>query len=129
MLARVKPDSRLKIVMAFTGHEYVGYEWRKVPEGMEAKAENHPYLDIMEAETDGFTAKAEETGADLPNNDKPPELQDMTVKEAVEMIAGITDSEILLQMAESEQSGKNRAGVLKKIEARIDELTQSGEEQ
>ena len=33
-------------VTAFNGIEYVGYEWRDVPSGFEAAAENHPYLEI-----------------------------------------------------------------------------------
>ena len=33
-------------VVAFGGVEYVGYEWRDVPVGFEAQAEQHPYLEV-----------------------------------------------------------------------------------
>lgn len=48
MLARVKQEYRWKTVNAFTGHEYVKYEWRNVPAGMEEQAKNHPDLDVKD---------------------------------------------------------------------------------
>lgn len=33
-------------VVAFSGVEYVKYEWRDVPPGFESQAESHPYLEV-----------------------------------------------------------------------------------
>lgn len=48
MLAQVRQDYRWKTVNAFTGHEYVKYEWRNVPAGMEEQAKKHPDLVVKE---------------------------------------------------------------------------------
>jgi hypothetical protein len=45
MLARVKQDRSGVPVRAFSGHEYVRYEWRKVPLGCEGEALVHELLD------------------------------------------------------------------------------------
>lgn len=39
-------------VRAFTGREYVPYEWRLVPEGSEDEARRQPDLELREAETE-----------------------------------------------------------------------------
>jgi Transcription termination factor len=44
--ARVKQDYLMGPVMAFSGHEYVKYEWRPVPLGSEKEAQAHALLDI-----------------------------------------------------------------------------------
>jgi hypothetical protein len=48
LLAKVKPGIELLTVVAFGGHEFVGYESRPVPEGAEAEALAHPFLDVQE---------------------------------------------------------------------------------
>lgn len=125
MLAQVKPDSRMKIVMAFTGHEYVRYEWRPVPEGAQEEARKHPLLDVMEAEEPEFAASPAETGNDPAEHGEV--LLELNVKDAAAYIGGIDDESELYRLLEVEGNAKNRAGVLKKIESRIDEITQSGE--
>ena len=37
-------------VTAFSGLEFVKYEWRDVPVGFETQAEQHPYLEIKQVE-------------------------------------------------------------------------------
>lgn len=133
MLAQVKPDSRMKIVMAFTGHEYVRYEWRPVPEGAQEEARKHPLLDVMEAEEPEPESESEpepaeepaETGSDPAEHGEV--LLELNVKDAAAYIGGIDDESELYRLLEVEGNAKNRAGVLKKIESRIDEITQSGE--
>ena len=44
--AIVNQKTRHGTVLAFSGSEYVRYEWRPVPTGFEAQAEAHPYLDV-----------------------------------------------------------------------------------
>lgn len=46
MKARVKQSSRYGIITAFTGREYVKYEWRLVPDGCEDEAAKHPFLTV-----------------------------------------------------------------------------------
>lgn len=50
MEARVNQSSRYGVIIAFSGREYVKYEWRLVPAGCEAEAERHPYLEIKPVE-------------------------------------------------------------------------------
>jgi len=38
-------------VVAFGGIEFVVYEWRVVPSGCEAEAERHPFLEVLEEDT------------------------------------------------------------------------------
>jgi hypothetical protein len=45
MQARVKPDHRYAVLIAFTGREFVKSEWRPVPVGMEREAQQHPWLE------------------------------------------------------------------------------------
>ena len=62
-------------VMAFTGREFVTYEWRPVPSGHEEAARNHPMLDVRERKqapvdetpdaTDAAVELAAEHGIDL----------------------------------------------------------------
>lgn len=44
--AMVNDKTRHSTVNAFSGHEYVRYEWRAVPAGFEAQAQAHPYLSV-----------------------------------------------------------------------------------
>jgi hypothetical protein len=44
--AMVNEKTRHSTVNAFSGHEYVRYEWRAVPVGFEAQAQAHPYLSV-----------------------------------------------------------------------------------
>lgn len=46
MQARVKSTSRYGVITAFTGKEFVRYEWRAVPEGCEDEAKRHPFLEV-----------------------------------------------------------------------------------
>jgi hypothetical protein len=46
MDARVNQTSRYGSVVAFSGHEFVKYEWRTVPAGFELEAERHPSLEV-----------------------------------------------------------------------------------
>ena len=46
MKSRVSEDRGMRIIQAFGGYEFVGYEWRDVPEGCESEAEAHPFLDV-----------------------------------------------------------------------------------
>lgn len=46
--ARAKQDYKLGPVLAFSGHEFVKYEWRPVPEGYEEPARTHELLDVRE---------------------------------------------------------------------------------
>jgi len=46
MEARVSQSSRYGNITAFSGREYVKYEWRTVPAGFEEEAEKNPYLEI-----------------------------------------------------------------------------------
>lgn len=48
MEAKVKQSARYGIVMAFSGVEFVKYEWRAVPAGFEAQAERHELLETRE---------------------------------------------------------------------------------
>lgn len=48
MQARVRKGSRIIVVTAFTGREYVQHEFRLVPEGCEEEASIHPYLEVDE---------------------------------------------------------------------------------
>ncbi len=50
MDARVSQSSRYGNITAFSGREYVKYEWRAVPAGFEAEAERNPYLEIKPEE-------------------------------------------------------------------------------
>jgi len=43
----VKADSRLGIITACSGCEFVKYEPRRVPAGFEGEAERNPYLDLV----------------------------------------------------------------------------------
>lgn len=44
--AMVNEKTRHGTVIAFSGYEYVRYEWRRVPAGFEEQAEKHPHLDV-----------------------------------------------------------------------------------
>ena len=46
--ARVKQDYKAGPIMAFSGHEYVRYEWRPVPTGCENQAIESIFLDVRE---------------------------------------------------------------------------------
>ena len=46
MEARVKEDYRWNRLLAFSGHEFIKSEWRKVPTGLEKEAQAHPFLDV-----------------------------------------------------------------------------------
>jgi hypothetical protein len=49
MEARIKADSRLKVVRAFAGTaEYTRREWLPVPAGFEAEAERHEHLETRQ---------------------------------------------------------------------------------
>ena len=59
MQARIK-DYPAGPVVAFGGFEYVSVEWRDVPTGFEAQAEQHPYLETKtEARPEPVTVAAE----------------------------------------------------------------------
>lgn len=46
LLARAKDSFRAGPVIAFSGYEYVRYEWRPVPAGHEEEAKRHALLDL-----------------------------------------------------------------------------------
>lgn len=48
MEARVKQSSRYGTITAFSGSEYVKYEWRIVPAGKEEEAAQHPSLEVKQ---------------------------------------------------------------------------------
>jgi hypothetical protein len=52
MDARVNQSSRYGTITAFSGREYVKYEWRVVPAGFEAEAARHPYLEVKPVEVE-----------------------------------------------------------------------------
>lgn len=52
MNARVKQSSRYGTMTAFTGFEFVKYEWRPVPAGCEDEARKHLYLDVDEGKNE-----------------------------------------------------------------------------
>jgi hypothetical protein len=74
--AMVNGKTRHASVIAFSGEEYVRYEWRRVPAGFEEKAEAHPHLDVRprmvpdgivpeaELEADDVTVTEETDGTD-----------------------------------------------------------------
>lgn len=77
MQAKVKQSWRWNVVKAFTGREYVKYEWRTVPDGNEAEAHRleedglleyrqgpPPAMEPPDA-TDAAIALALESGIDL----------------------------------------------------------------
>lgn len=41
-------SNRFGSVMAFGGVEYVRYEWRDVPKGLEEQARGNPFLELQE---------------------------------------------------------------------------------
>ncbi len=49
---RVKTRNYLGVVRAFGGLEFVKNEWRDVPEGCEAEARRHPFLEIEQVEVE-----------------------------------------------------------------------------
>jgi hypothetical protein len=68
MEAKVNQSSRYGTVTAFSGHEYVKYEWRIVPAGHEEEAARHPSLEVKQIGLDVLES--------LPEFSKPVELQD-----------------------------------------------------
>lgn len=68
MDARVNQSSRYGTVTAFSGHEFVKYEWRAVPAGFELEAAKHPSLEVKQIGMDVLES--------LPEFSKPVELQD-----------------------------------------------------
>ena len=62
MQARVNPKSRYGRISAFSGLEYVKFEWRHVPPQFEASARQNEYLELREgkAEKEIVTKQAEE---------------------------------------------------------------------
>ena len=46
MQARVKLSSRYGSITAFSGLEFVKYEWRNVPAGKDEEAKRNPYLEL-----------------------------------------------------------------------------------
>lgn len=48
MEAKVKQDARYKIYQLFSDCEFVKYEWRDVPEGLEDTARKESLLDVRE---------------------------------------------------------------------------------
>ena len=70
MKAIVKPDSKIIVVTAFSGREYVQYESRHVPEGCEEEAEMHPNL--MVDYTDPDTHQNLEVIAQAEDDEVPP---------------------------------------------------------
>lgn len=68
MEARVKQKVRWPVVQALCAREYVKSEWRPVPDGLEAEAEQNEYLetrDVTEIEDGG--------GDDVPPADASPQ--------------------------------------------------------
>jgi len=49
MRVKVKKDSKISIITAFTGREFVKSEYRNVPPGSEDEAKRHPYLEVEKA--------------------------------------------------------------------------------
>ncbi len=41
-------SNRFSSVTAFSGLEYVRYEWRDVPKGLEQQAKGNPFLELLE---------------------------------------------------------------------------------
>jgi hypothetical protein len=52
-------------VQAFSGREYVRYEWRDVPTGLEEQARGNPYLELLEDEN-GADEESQASPADSP---------------------------------------------------------------
>jgi len=95
MLARVKQDYAAGPVMAFSGREYVRSEWREVPAGFEAQAQEHPLLD-----TQPSLKETRETSSLLPGLGKgEPEAAVTT-----ETLAPETTSEAVLRKLEEPQA-------------------------
>jgi hypothetical protein len=46
--ARVRQDLKSGPLNAFSGHEYVRYEWRPVPDGFEDQAKVNKFLEVRE---------------------------------------------------------------------------------
>ncbi len=46
MNAKVSQNFKWDTVNAFSGNEFVRYEWRRVPEGCEVEAHDHPHLEV-----------------------------------------------------------------------------------
>jgi hypothetical protein len=57
MKARIKGNCRWGVITAFSGCEYVKYEFRNVPAPFESQAVNHPALEV---EADENESKPEE---------------------------------------------------------------------
>lgn len=65
--ARVRDDSRLPVVTAFGGREYVRGEWRPIPGEQADSAAAHPFLEVREA---GVAVDVvEETSPPAPDTD------------------------------------------------------------
>jgi hypothetical protein len=77
MNARVSSKSRYGSINAFSGHEYVKYEWRAVPEGQEDSARKNPYLEVQET-VDAVVEKPVKPMADT----KPEEADDKSARRA-----------------------------------------------
>lgn len=52
MQARVKKTSRYGVANLFSGHEFVKFEWRKVPEGFEEQARTNDLLEVREGKAE-----------------------------------------------------------------------------
>lgn len=71
MEAKVKPDSIIFPVVAFTGHYYNRTQWSPVPDGCEAEAKRHPFLlvredgDNLEVEPDAVGMRGKTTAKDI----------------------------------------------------------------
>jgi len=73
MRVRVKAKSSILTVTAFTGREYVQWEWRHVPAGCEEEARLHPYLEIERIQHDPDSSSAtEQVNAQVEDSDVPP---------------------------------------------------------
>jgi hypothetical protein len=68
MEARVNQSSRYGSIVAFSGREYVKYEWRVVPAGFELEAARHPYLEVKQIGMDVLESLPSFSGGRLPDN-------------------------------------------------------------
>lgn len=59
MEARVRSDSKLDNVFAFSGREFSKTEWRPVPAGLEEEAKANPFLEVRGGEKPAAKKSAE----------------------------------------------------------------------
>lgn len=64
--AKVKDELNIGPVAAFSGREYIRFEWRPVPAGCEAEARRHTMLDVREIATEAAVMAPEHYLTEVP---------------------------------------------------------------